>query len=637
MLRYIATAMICLLSVAADHHAAIYSDDQPVLTSSDGELAVTLVIGQAIFENTKTNLQQKVVGYNGHLGGPTLRVLPGDTLKITLENQLPEEACNTNVPEMWNSFHALAATNLHTHGLFVPDESNPTFVKVQPGESLEYTIAIPESHQGGTHWYHPHVSGSTTLQAGGGAAGLLIVEDLVGDLPEAVASLPEITMRIQFFNFTYLQQDFVNGRFGGYLPSCAEFCLPEANRPNCSVFFFQDGPDAGEYNISLASDGLEYETLTVNGVESPTIQIAAGQWYRLRTLYVPTTDRTIEPSMAEGCDFKLLAKDGVYIPVAPRDIHAAYMSSGNRADFLLRCNDPGTYEFESLMEARTSSNWIASQKPLSLKRTMAVFEVNAAEETIEPKGLPEFKAARPCYLPDMTNLAADEFYYFIQGGLTPPLPKGEAYPEDRPTWESRNISFSAMNAAGVLSPPNEEYLGPSPPDFEFTLGTILEIDYFAPQLHPLHMHIFPFQVIQLPKFDGFDDFFQVGDYHDVLMVPIGDDYAKAVMRSHITEYVTPVYVHCHIYSHSDGGMAMLGQTVGTAGAQSDKVQNCYTGLENRGYELLSTETTTSPPPAPNGMPGEAPTDEPQTSSAWNAFAGWSAFTLWAMNAILGLI
>jgi len=33
----------------------------------------------------------------------------------------------------------------------------------------------------GTHWYHPHLHGSTALQTGGGAHGIIIVEDAASD------------------------------------------------------------------------------------------------------------------------------------------------------------------------------------------------------------------------------------------------------------------------------------------------------------------------------------------------------------------------------------------------------------------------------------------------------------------------
>ena len=125
----------------------VFPDAQPVLSSENGELSVTLTIGEALYENVETGLKQKVVGYNGVVVGPTLRVKPGDTLRITLMNELPEEACNTSVPELWNQYHAISDTNLHVHGLFVPAQENPTFIKIAPGETHEYTINIPETHQ----------------------------------------------------------------------------------------------------------------------------------------------------------------------------------------------------------------------------------------------------------------------------------------------------------------------------------------------------------------------------------------------------------------------------------------------------------------------------------------------------------
>lgn len=130
------------------------------------------------------------------------------------------------------------------------------------------------------------------------------------DLPHEVLHQPEVNLRLQFFNFTYLQNDFATGTSGSYVPLCKQYCLPAENRDKCTEYFYEHGPEEGKYNTTFAPDGLEYETLLVNGVERPTIKITAGQWYRFRTLYVPTRFRTIEPSiLADECEFKLLAKD----------------------------------------------------------------------------------------------------------------------------------------------------------------------------------------------------------------------------------------------------------------------------------------------------------------------------------------
>jgi FtsP/CotA-like multicopper oxidase with cupredoxin domain len=147
--------------------------------------------------------------YNGKLVGPTLRVKPGDTLNITLNNALgqtgkltPEQLCNnphdafggSPLPDKFN------CTNLHTHGMHVSpsgDADNilvmvpPVPYKNSKNSSLstnprQITINIPKNHGPGTYWYHPHVHGSTGVQVGSGMEGAIIVEDDSAKTPESI-------------------------------------------------------------------------------------------------------------------------------------------------------------------------------------------------------------------------------------------------------------------------------------------------------------------------------------------------------------------------------------------------------------------------------------------------------------------
>ncbi|MGE0060427.1 MAG: multicopper oxidase domain-containing protein, partial [Dehalococcoidia bacterium] len=72
--------------------------------------------------------------------GPTLRVRPGDRMRIVLDNR---------------SGHP---TNLHTHGLRVSPGGNADnpFIEIPDGKSFSYEIDIPANHPGGLFWYHPH-------------------------------------------------------------------------------------------------------------------------------------------------------------------------------------------------------------------------------------------------------------------------------------------------------------------------------------------------------------------------------------------------------------------------------------------------------------------------------------------------
>lgn len=106
--------------------------------------------------------------YNGRIPGPMLITEPGDTIKITLNNNLDEQV-----------------TNLHTHGLHVSPlgRGDNVLTSVAPGESWEIEIAIPENHFIGPQWYHPHFHGRTNEQVASGLGGYLLINPR-HDLPD---------------------------------------------------------------------------------------------------------------------------------------------------------------------------------------------------------------------------------------------------------------------------------------------------------------------------------------------------------------------------------------------------------------------------------------------------------------------
>mmetsp|Transcript_17481 Transcript_17481/g.24108 ORF Transcript_17481/g.24108 Transcript_17481/m.24108 type:complete len:664 (-) Transcript_17481:245-2236(-) len=592
------SSLLFLLSISGFSAGVLLAPDvQNAIYSSNGKLSTTLTIGEATYSNPETGLVQKVVGYNGQIGGPTLYAKPGDYVEITLINDLPAEPCNTFVPEMFNAYHAVDITNIHFHGLHIPPTANPSHLEVRPGESHTFSFQIPEGHNGGTNWYHPHFPGSTSLQAGGGGVGLLVVEDLEGDLPEDMLNLPDLNLRVQFLNMTYLQYDYATGTSGSYVELCRQYCLPAENRHLCTEHFFENGPTEGAYNTTIAPDGLEYETTLVNGYERPTIDLVADQWYRARLLYVPTRFRTLEPTFpTDGCEAHLLAKDGNYMLEVPRiGVSAGFMTSGNRADFLVRCSKLGKHEFRSASIARNSDNWIASQKRNSLDRVLAYFNVVEDKSSLEgmeyanPSNMPVVKPARPCMSADMRATTPDETHILQMSGL---LPNGgdiaDVLPIERPPCCSET-SYYDVNGIGVLSIDHRGEEGAPGREFDFVWqsGSVVEIDYYFPQIHPLHYHINPFQLIELPPLGSYEGYFEVGDFHDVLHTTITDYYGKAKLRMSVGGPVGEILGHCHIYRHSDRGMAYLGHIVGEEGIYSSKLDgSCYVGLENRGFKYV---------------------------------------------------
>jgi FtsP/CotA-like multicopper oxidase with cupredoxin domain len=96
--------------------------------------------------------------YAGRVPGPEIRIRQGETLRVSVENRLPE------------------ATTVHWHGIRlpiamdgVPHLSQPP---IAPGENFVYEFKCPDA---GTFWYHPHQN--SDVQLGRGLYGALIVEE----------------------------------------------------------------------------------------------------------------------------------------------------------------------------------------------------------------------------------------------------------------------------------------------------------------------------------------------------------------------------------------------------------------------------------------------------------------------------
>jgi FtsP/CotA-like multicopper oxidase with cupredoxin domain len=133
---------------------------------------------------------------------PTLRVHPGDEVRLELKNEATTSASSKAMaahgaakPEDCTSGSMTAtSTNLHFHGLMIPPTCHQDDVlttTVDAGDPpFEYKFQIPSSQPPGLYWYHPHVHGLTKEQVLGGASGALIVEGIESMVPD-VAGLPE--------------------------------------------------------------------------------------------------------------------------------------------------------------------------------------------------------------------------------------------------------------------------------------------------------------------------------------------------------------------------------------------------------------------------------------------------------------
>jgi FtsP/CotA-like multicopper oxidase with cupredoxin domain len=137
--------------------------EPPTLTSTDGLLTVRLEAAEGPVRIA--GRQATALSYNGRLPGPTLRLRPGDRLRVQLVNRLAE------------------VTNLHVHGLHVSPERNGDnpFVTVEPGATFNYDYQLTPDHPSGMFWYHPHHHGMVADQIFGGLYGAIIVDEPEGE------------------------------------------------------------------------------------------------------------------------------------------------------------------------------------------------------------------------------------------------------------------------------------------------------------------------------------------------------------------------------------------------------------------------------------------------------------------------
>jgi len=217
--------------------------------------------------------------------GPTILLKAGTKYKLTLRNT------STNT-----------TTNLHTHGLHISGTGNSDDIRrrQEPGECLDYFWDIMDDHPGGTHWYHSHVHKEALKQVGGGAFGLLIVEDnyrLNPDTPQWA----KYDRVLQIFSKLASGAVMTNGDIGPY--------VPYASFPN-------------HYEFEVERD----------------------RWFRLRVSVIDILGLNGRLRIDPRCTMMKVAHDGIWSSTVPQLPMESYQfSAASRIDFAVKCSIPGEF------------------------------------------------------------------------------------------------------------------------------------------------------------------------------------------------------------------------------------------------------------------------------------------------------
>jgi FtsP/CotA-like multicopper oxidase with cupredoxin domain len=426
----------------------------------------------------------------------------------------------------------------------------------------------------GTHWYHCHQHGSTTLQLLNGMAGTLIVSDLrPGGYDASILSL------------------------GGGTPT-----QPKIKEKVIVMQLFNEQPN----RINQAAPGLTVSptaTVTVNGQITPKITMKKGevQWWRLvdatmkahgieQFLFIdsgtyqnlmaspcqmlngqpPTVTQTLVPELRQ------IAQDGVqfawpnyyrfYKNAAQRQ-YTFNVAPGNRMDFLIKAPATEGTAYLVFWPPASPVPRNVNGGPPSLKggdlRQVVVLSVEvkgdpdantntAWFDSNDPNNPPAGYPAFPAFLADLPQPNISRKVTFsMQGG-----------PGSQPMFFIDGKQFSEGHVDQTMAKDTVE---------EWTVvNTSLNSI-----MHPFHIHINPFQITHY--YDPNDPTTnqnplpQPWVWSDTKPIPAAKINAEGSvtpgyfkMRSRFADFVGKYVIHCHILGHEDRGMMQLVQVVDNA-------------------------------------------------------------------------
>ena len=298
--------------------------------------------------------------YHCQLPGPTLYVMPGDRIRITLCNTHPPQNDRAR-PEL-PSPPGTGSTHLDFHGLHVPPEqilkqtgidpngqpmyypilpSDDLFAQIAPGQTCHCWVSLPPWHVPGTYWYQAHQQASGTIHATNGVVGAIVIPEPpehamgIADANDVVWLVHELVGQDQDLDRHRPNRLGIKGGTRG------RFLVNGKYQPTLTVpsqqlqrwrFINATGTPRGMMSLHLRRcsevEGSDPATLTPHGY--PDSQPASGQR--------SGDARSGGPQLSDpGVEMHLIAQDGLsFYNHPPRTVTCWPFAPSNRSDFLVK-------------------------------------------------------------------------------------------------------------------------------------------------------------------------------------------------------------------------------------------------------------------------------------------------------------
>jgi len=369
----------------------------------------------------------------------------------------------------------------------------------------------------GTHWYHAHKHGSTSIQVYNGMSGALIIE---GDYDLKLReTMPGVKEKVMVWQQIQVQ--------------------PNRERTG--------GPGGvGKKNKAPTAPAA----INVNGEIQPVITMMPGevQWWRIVNATVQANNPAFNYSFVGVSGgvapiFRQTAQDGVqyhwdnYKPQVDQPRASVLTAPGNRVDILVQA--PTTLGYSALVQGAPGT----TPAPGNIVLYVNVVAASGSYNQNWPNKKEEFPEM-PHYLDDIDTVSECRMLDYQMGA-----------PGTPPMINNKQFSEGTVDESMLLGTTQEWIISNN------TQGTE----------HPFHIHVNPFQIteifdpttmtapLKLPKPWIWWDTFALPQAAPVSGGPVQNGHIK--MRTRFADFTGKYVDHCHILAHEDRGMMQLVQVV----------------------------------------------------------------------------
>jgi spore coat protein A, manganese oxidase len=471
-------------------------------------------------------------GYNGMWPGPTLEVRKGQPISVKWINQLPTKHFlpldytihgeEEPVPEV--------RTVTHLHGARVMPDSDgyPDAWVTSDGHTGPFRAAdpcqFPNDQPATTLWYHDHALGITRLNVYAGLAGFYLIRDTEEESFNLPSGDCEIPLMIQDRSF--------NADGSLLYPPAAH-----GTHPAWMQEFFGNAICVnGKAMPFLEVEPRKYRFRMVNGSNS--------RFYHLKLMPANASGKP-EGKLMDAPPFIQIGTDGGLLP-APLKLHYLIFSPGERFDIVIDFSGHNGSNLVLLNDAPAPYN---------------------RGGQIVPSDVMLFKVTKPLAKPD-TSSVPETLVPFI------PLDPAQAVRERMLALTEMDRPSDGYTMIGLLD--QKHWDDPISEDPKAGSTEIWSFVNATGDVHPMHLHLVQFQVINRQTFDV-QTYQQTGKlvFTGIPMAPESNErpawkdtvktYAGYVTRV-IARFDLPTgtvtkpgdefrYVwHCHVLEHEDNEM-----------------------------------------------------------------------------------